>query len=196
MPNEKGEILETKAETSFFSKKGTQLIIGIILMVLYLGVWAMLIDDLLVSPTRQLQSRERAVQMLQEEKRVTFTDTQRALILHEMKIGHLLSFLLLPLSLSPLFILGLHLIQGPNHVFWAWQKNRIKRHPIIASIFLFFGLSGALRLFLTRMLNPIQSVESMSKPNLDLYLAPVLAVICLSLSFWFYLGKRKKETVV
>jgi amino acid permease len=181
-----------ETDDSSLDKNERRSFIGIVFLLLYLGIAAMSFNFLLVSSPEQLQISKMAIEMLEKDNGVLFTPAQRNLLLREIKMTNIVSSLLYLISFLPLLFLGLYYIQGPNHKFWSWQKNRISRHPIIASIFFFFGISGGLRLFITRILNPIQSTDSMSNSNLDLNFAPILALIFLSISLWLYLGRNKE----
>jgi hypothetical protein len=151
------------------------------------------------SPSYQSKIEEMAVEQFESQLGRTLPQDMRLLLIREMRIGSIVMNALLPLIMLPLLILGVRFIAGPEHRIWAWQQARRARHPIVAGILFPLGFS-ALRPFIQRLLNPapeqFANIKPYAQTDLDLYLAPVFAAICLLLSAWFYIGRKKGENEI
>jgi hypothetical protein len=106
------------------------------------------------------------------------------------------------LGALPLLFLGLHIL-CPNLFIWKWQKRRIKRHPVLASIILLVGFIGFFKMFLSEILISIPHTDistgfiQSSKVEFDhenyLHGGIIGTCICLLLFIWFYIGRKKPE---
>ncbi len=166
---------------------------GIILLLLYIGISLFSIGGIIVSLSsfELPEERDLLVENLEMAKGFEFPDGLDVLALREMKFLSIFYAVTIPFYLSPLLIIGLRFVTGLDHILWSWQKNRQKRHPIIAYLF-FIGSIYASYRFFQRMLNPMNKAQMAvfqgGTEGEIVYLITML--ICIAASLWFYIGKK------
>jgi hypothetical protein len=192
MTNETSEILNSDA--SSLSKKGRKPLLGMALIILYVVLQALAFHGNLLHWHHG--AFEADVNFIQGG--ATLTNEHRNFLVRELKIESVLDTAIGPVILLPLFFFGVRFLTGPNHYVWRWQQGRIKRHPLIAYILFFLGIVFLIR-FIVRLLNPLPATQLLNPliyPNPqdfdDRIFFSILALICLPISVWLYIGRRKK----
>jgi DNA-binding CsgD family transcriptional regulator len=161
---------------------------GIILVILYLGISFSYLIGITRYETPEV--RNLLVDQLEKAKNFEFPDALRELALREIHILFGFTVALIFILIFPLLIWGLRFLTGSNHILWSWQKNRINRHPIIAYLFLVFGIVIAYRFF-QRILNPMNQAQMIVlQGGIQGEMVYFIAMlICVAISLWLYIGK-------